>query len=432
MNIYGVIILAALALEYVLNLVADVLNVRALQTEVPAEFVGVYDPHAYRRSQEYLRVNTRFGCLTASVDLVLLLGFWFSGGFDLLDRLVRQCGFGSVVTGLIFTGALVLLKVLLSLPFSWYSTFVIENRFGFNRTTPRTFVMDILKAAALAILLGGPVLALVLAFLEFAGQAAWLYCWGITTAFLLVLQFIAPVWIMPIFNKFTPLPEGALRDAILAYVNRVRFPVKGLFVMDGSRRSTRSNAFLAGFGRHRRIALFDTLVERHTVPGLVSVIAHEVGHWKKKHILKALVLGIAHAGLMFFLLSVFLTHDGLFDAFFMERRSIYAGLVFFGMLYTPVELLLSVCLHMLSRRNEFAADRFAAETASGPESMVRALKTLSVSNLTNLTPHPLTVFLDYSHPPVLARIRALKAMACRADDGCEEGQARRRESVSFQ
>jgi STE24 endopeptidase len=224
----------------------------------------------------------------------------------------------------------------------------------------------------------------------------------------LFLQFIAPTWIMPLFNKFTPLEEGELRESIFSYARSVNFSLENLFVMDGSKRSTKSNAFFTGFGKHKRIALFDTLIEKHSVAELVSILAHEIGHYKKKHILQSMAISILHSGLMFFLLSIFISHKGLFDAFYMEQMSIYAGLIFFGMLYSPLELLLSIFLQIFSRKNEYEADRFAVETTDTPETMVNALKTLSVHNLSNLTPHPFYVFLNYSHPPVLERIQALR------------------------
>jgi STE24 endopeptidase len=407
MNLYALIILTALLADYLLNRIADVLNLRAVRTDVPAAFLGVYHPDAYSRAQKYLRTTTRFGLVESTATLTLLLVFWFGGGFSRLDQLVRAWQLGPIWSGLAYIGLLALLRALFSLPFSAYATFVIERRFGFNRTTPRTFVTDLLKALALAVLLGAPLLAGVLAFIGLAGPHAWLYCWGATTAFALVVQFVAPIWIMPLFNHFTPLPDGELRKAILAYTAQAAFPVGSLFVIDGSRRSTHSNAFVAGFGRYRRIALYDTLIAQHTIPELVGIVAHEVGHWKRRHLVTGLALGIAHAGVMFFLLSRFLQTDGLFAAFGVEQASAYAALVFFSLLYTPVELVLSVLLHLLSRRNEFAADRYAATSTGDPEALAAALQKLSVHNLGNLTPHPLTVILHYSHPPVLERLRAL-------------------------
>jgi STE24 endopeptidase len=416
LNAYALIILVALLIEYVLSAIADVLNTRALDAPLPKEFEGVYNPEKYQRSQEYTRTRTLFGRVQSTFGLVVLLAFWFSGGFNWLDQIVRAWNLGTFVplelaTGIAFIGILVAAHSILALPFRIYSTFVIEERFGFNRTTPRTFVMDILKGLLLGIVLGVPLLLGVLAIFEYAGPYSWVYGWIAVTLFTLVVQFIAPTWIMPLFNKFTPLPDGELRSAILAYAERVRFPLEGVYVIDGSKRSRKSNAFFTGFGKHKRIALFDTLVSQHTVPELVAVLAHEIGHYKQKHIVQGLIITILHTGLVFFLLSIFLTHRGLFDAFGMEEMSVYAGLVFFGLLYTPIELIVGVALQIVSRKHEYEADRYAADTTNQPEEMIAALKKLSSDNLSHLTPHPFYVQLHYSHPPILERIRALSQRA---------------------
>ncbi len=407
-NLYAIIILVTILASLVISLIAEILNLRALSHQLPEEFAGTYDREAYAKSQAYTRVRTRFGFVTSAFGIVLTLAFWFSGGFNYLDHLVRGFELHELWTGLIYIGALIFGRALLSLPFSIYSTFVIEERFGFNKTTPVLFLQDLFKGLALSILLGAPLLAGVLAFFEYAGPTAWLYCWLATTLFTLFVQFIAPTWIMPLFNKFKPLEDGELRQAILRYAESVQFPLKNLFVIDGSKRSTKSNAFFTGFGKNKRIALFDTLIEKHTVSELVAVLAHEIGHYKKKHIIQGMVISILHTGVMFYLLSLFVSHRPLFEAFFMERVSIYAGLIFFGMLYSPVEVVLSLLMHVFSRKNEYEADRYAAETTGDPDSMVSALKKLSVHNLSNLTPHPFYVFLNYSHPPVLARITAIR------------------------
>ena len=414
MNIYGVIILATLLASYLLDLITEIINLKALREELPEEFADVYDREKYRKSQAYTRERTRFGLLTSSFGLLVTLVFWFAGGFNYLDEIVRSWSLGPIWTGLLYIGILILARSAISLPFSIYSTFAIEERYGFNKTTPKTFILDLIKGTALGIVIGGAVLAGVLYFFEYAGPYAWLYCWIAVTLFSLVMQFIAPTWIMPLFNKFTPLEEGDLRSAIMDYARSVKYPLENLFVMDGSKRSAKSNAFFTGFGKHKRIALFDTLIENQTVPEIVAVLAHEIGHFKKKHILQSMVIGILHTGVMFYLLSIFLSHQGLFEAFYMENAAatpIYAGLIFFGMLFSPIEMILSVFMQIFSRKNEFEADRYAAQTTGDPESMVSALKKLSAHNLSNLTPHPLYVFLNYSHPPVLERIRAIRVLA---------------------
>jgi len=344
--------------------------------------------------------------------LAVTLGFWFAGGFQGLDALVRGWELGLIWSGLAYIGLLALGKALLDLPWRVYDTFVIEAHFGFNQTTLGTFVADGLKGLGLAIGLGGPLLAGVLAFFAYAGTYAWVYCWLATTAFILGLQWLAPTWILPLFHTFTALPQGALKDAILAYARRVNFTVEDVFVIDGSRRSSKANAFFTGFGKRKRIALFDTLIAAHTVPELVAVLAHEIGHYKKRHVLRTAGLSIVHMGVMFFLLSVFLSHAGLFQAFYVHQPSVYTGLVFFGMLYTPLELILSIGMHMISRQHEYEADRFAVDTIEAPAALAQALKTLSVHHLANLTPHPFYVFLHYSHPPMLQRLQAITRSAC--------------------
>ena len=408
MNIFSSIIICALVVEFVLDVVANLFNLRTLKLEPPAALKGVYKPEEYRNSQEYTRATTRFELATSTFGLLLILSFWFAGGFNYLDQIIRGWGYIQLVNGLLYIGILLVAYELLMLPFSVYATFVIEERFGFNRSTLGTFVMDIIKGLALAVLLGAPLLASILTLFEYAGPYAWLYCWVAVAIFSLAIQFIAPMWIMPMFNKFTPMESGELKEGILKYARSVNFPVKNVFVMDGSKRSSKSNAFFTGFGRNKRIALFDTLIEKHSTPELIAVLAHEIGHYKKKHTLQGMIIGILHTGIIFFLLSVFLGSPGLYQAFYMDYQSIYAGLLFFGLLYTPVELLLSMVLHMVSRKNEYEADRFAAGTIEEPRSLVDTLKKLSASNLMNLAPHPFYVFMNYSHPPLLQRVHAIQ------------------------
>lgn len=408
MNIFSYIILIALLLQFLLDTIADALNLKALKREIPSALAEVYKSDEYRKSQEYTRSRTRFGFITSSFGLLIILIFWFTGGFNFLDQIVRSWGLGSIVNGLIYIGILVIAYELLTLPFSIYSTFVIEERFGFNKTTPRIFVTDNLKGLALTVLLGGPLLAAILTLFEYAGDYAWLYCWLAVTIYMVVMQFIAPMWIMPLFNKFTPMEPGDLKDEIQDYARSVGYEVGNISVMDGSKRSIKTNAFFTGFGRTKRIALFDTLISKHTNQELVAVLAHEIGHYKKKHVMQGIVISIAHTGLILFLLSVLLGSTALYQAFYMEQSSVYAGLLFFGLLYTPVEMILSIALRTISRRNEYEADRFASETTDDPRSLVDALKKLATENLSNLTPHPFYVFLNYSHPPLLKRIQAIQ------------------------
>ena len=407
-NTFAIIILAALVLDFSLKLVSDLLNLKSLKQELPPFLQDIYNQEDYRKSQEYLRTTTRFGLVDSSFTLLILLAFWFSGGFNWFDRVVTGWNLVPVVTGLLYIGILLFAYSLIKLPFDIYSTFVIEERFGFNKTTRRTFLLDMLKGFILALLLGGLLLAGILALFQYVGIYAWVYCWAAMVIFSLAMQYVAPTWIMPLFNKYTPMAEGELKEAILKYTGSVNFPIKNIFVMDGSKRSSKSNAFFTGFGRNKRIALFDTLIAQHSVPEMVAVLAHEVGHYKKKHILQGMIISIVHTGVLFFLLSLFLTSPGLYQAFGIGYQPIYAGLLFFGLLYTPIELVLSVVMQMLSRKNEYEADRFAAKTIDEPNNLIVALKKLSATNLSNLTPHPFYVFLNYSHPPLLQRIQAIQ------------------------
>ncbi len=408
MNFIGIIIIVTILVHFFLDLAADILNLGMLKNRVPEGFEDVYEASRYEKSQEYLRVNTRFGWITQTIDLLILLVFWFGGGFEILDRWTRSHGYGPVTNGLIYMGILMLLKAATDFPFSVYGTFVIEERFGFNKTTWKTFLADRIKGIALVPVIGGPLLAAVLAFFEYAGSHAWWICWLTVTVFSVFMQFIAPTWIMPLFNRFTPLEDGELKTAVMNYARSVNFPLTNLFVMDGSRRSGKGNAFFTGFGKNRRIALFDTLIARHTVSELVAVLAHEIGHYKKKHILKQMVISILHMGLVFWLLSFFISYPALFDAFYMKYPSVYAGLIFFGMLFAPMDFFLGLFMQMLSRKNEYEADRFAVETTRDPEAMTDALKKLAADNLSNLVPHPFYVFLHYSHPPMTERIQAIR------------------------
>jgi len=407
-NSYGIFIVAALLGKYLIDLTSELLNLRSLRPDLPNELRDFYNPQEYSKSQEYARAHTRFGIIASSFDLAVLLAFWFAGGFNWLDMLIRGFGFNGTITGILYLGILLLADAVLSMPFSLYSTFVIEEKFGFNRTTLRTFFEDRLKTLLLSVILGIPLLAIVLWFFQHAGNLAWLYCWIISTSFILAVQYVMPVWIMPLFNKFTPLSQGELKERIIQYAAKVEFAFKDIAVMDGSKRSSKANAFFTGFGRNRRIALYDTLIEQHTVPELVAVLAHEIGHQKKKHVIQGIAIGILHMGVLFFLLSLFLNNRHLFDAFYMTNLSVYASLLFFGLLYEPLSLILSILLNAFSRKHEREADAYAAGTIDNPEEMVFALKKLSCRNLSNLTPHPFYVFLHYAHPPLLERITSIR------------------------
>ncbi len=411
MNPYLLFVLAVLILGYLLDLVVAILELRSLEPELPPEFRDVYSSEKYLQSQQYARVNTWFSLVQETFMLLVVITFILAGGFNRIDLVARSFGQGPIITGLLFTGLLALLSTVINLPFSLYSTFVIEERFGFNTTTLKTFVLDLVKAVILAVCIGGPLLAGVLWFFQAAGEEAWLYCWLAVTVFVLVFQFLAPVLIMPLFNKFTPLEDGDLKKSITNYARAQHFAMKGIYTMDGSKRSTRLNAFFTGFGRFRRIVFFDTLVDKLNTEEIVAVLAHEMGHFKLRHIFKMMAASILQMGIMFFILSRFLNNEQLFAAFGMEHISIYGSLFFFGFLYAPVSSLLSIFFNLFSRKHEYEADAWAVTSTENKGALITGLKKLSVHNLSNLTPHPFNVFLNYSHPPILQRIRAIRELS---------------------
>ena len=408
MNPYLIIILTALIGEFLLRSIARYLNLKALSPDLPAEFVGFYDEDKYRESQKYTKVNAKFAYISSAFDLIVLAGFILMGGFNYIDDLARSWTSMPILSGFAFFGLLYVIRDVLSTPFALYETFVIEEQFGFNKTTVKTFLLDKVKSYILVAVLGAVLLGGILYFFGETGDWGWLYAWGLVSLFIIVAPSLFVTVIAPLFNKFTPLSDGTLKDAIEKYSESVKFPLTEVSVMDGSKRSGHSNAYFSGFGKKKRIVLFDTLIEKHSVEELVSILAHEVGHYKKKHILKGVLVSIAHAGVLFFLLSQFIENRGLFDAFRMQEISVYAGLVFFSILYSPIELVLSIVMNVVSRKHEYEADAFAADTVGSAEPLVNGLKTLSVSNLGNLTPDDLTVILNYSHPPILQRIAALR------------------------
>jgi STE24 endopeptidase len=407
MNGYLIFILALLAFNWLLSLIVETLNVRNVSTEIPEEFHGIYDEEKYTQSQRYLKDTTRFEQIQAAIMLPLIIAFILLGGFSWINDMAQAASGHMILQGLVFGGILLLISQIISLPFSIYSTFVIEEKYGFNKTTAKTFILDLLKGLLLTVLLGAPVFALVL-WIFSAVAYAWLWAWGALSIIQLFIMFIAPVVILPLFNKFTPLEEGDLRSSIEKFAEAQKYTLSGIFKIDGSKRSTKSNAYFTGFGNTKRIALFDTLIENHSTEELVGVLAHEIGHCKRGHIKQGIIVSMISSLLMFFILSLFITKEGLYAAFGIEYTPLYAGLIFFGFLYAPISMILGLLGNLLSRKHEFEADAFAAETTKAPRDMIKALKKLSVDNLSNLTPHPLKVFLEYSHPPVLERIKALR------------------------
>ena len=407
--IAGFVLIAVIG-YYFLDLAAKLLNLASLRTTVPEEFAAFYDEQRYRRSQEYTRTNTFFEIACSSVTLVAFLVFWRLGGFNALDLWLRSFQLPAVATGVAYFAALCIARELLLLPFELYDTFVIEQRFGFNRSTLGTFVADRIKQWVLSGILMSAIVALVLFLFEHFGSRAWLVAWGATALASVFLMYIAPSIVLPLFYRLKPVASGELRERVTKFCNRHRFPIRDLLIIDGSRRSSKANAFFIGFGRNKRIALYDTLINNHTIGELLAVLAHEVGHFKHRHVIKQFLFGQLNLLILFFAASFFLSYTGLFTAFGVSSPSYYVGLALFLLLVRPVAILFGVIGNFWSRRHEFEADQFAAEALRDASSLILALKKLSRDNLSNLSPHPLLVALHFTHPPVLARINALRRL----------------------
>ncbi len=401
-------LIGVLLFGYVLERILDSLNLKHILPELPKELSGIFDPEEYQKSQLYKRDNTRFSFFTSTVSLVVMLPVFFLGGFGWLDKVVEGITENYIVHVLLFFGILALASDILTTPFSVYNTFVLEERYGFNRTKVRTFILDKVKAWILVAVIGGGLLALITWVYMLTGQWFWLIALGVLTLFSLFMNLFYSNLIVPLFNKQTPLEEGSLRSKIETFAQKVNFKLDNIYVMDGSKRSSKANAYFTGLGPRKRIVLFDTLLKDLEEEEIVAVLAHEVGHYKKKHTTTGLILGIVQTAFTLYLFSLFVGHESFAFALGGEEASFHLGLVAFGILYSPISMLVGLGTHSLSRRHEFQADRFAREEYIA-DRLVSSLKKLSKNNLSNLTPHPAYVFFHYSHPPLLQRIRALIA-----------------------
>ena len=406
---YYFIIIGALLFEFILSTLSSILNMKSISKVVPDGFQDYYDEEKYAKSQLYLQDKTKLGLFSSTFSLLLILSVIHFGLFGKLDEFVRSNSSNYITSGLLFFGILFLINDVLNIPFSVYSTFVIEEKYGFNKTSVNTFISDKFKGYGLTIVLGSAIIVPVLYFFNTFQDNGWWIAWALMTAFMIAVQPLFVHIIAPMFNKFTPLEKGELKTAIEEFANKVKFPIGRIDVMDGSKRSSHSNAYFSGFGKSRRIALFDTLLDKHSTEEIVSVVAHEIGHYKKKHIIAGTCLGIIETGIMLFIFNIFMNDIELFSVFSVENVSTYCGLVLFSMLYSPVSMITSIFTTALSRKNEFEADAYALKTTQKPEPLISMLKGLSASNLSHLTPHPLMVFLSYSHPPVIDRIAAVQS-----------------------
>ncbi len=400
------IIVAILVFDYFLERLLDYLNSLLWSNKLPEELEGIYDADKYKKSQEYTRTNTRFSIYSDTISFLAMMLMLFLGGFAFLDHEVWAVTDHPILMSLLFFGILTLASDLLSLPFSIYGTFVIEEKFGFNKTTVKTYILDKLKGLLLGAIIGGGLLSLVVWIYMVSGVYFWLIAWGLISGFMIFMSMFYSNLIVPLFNKQIPLEEGELRNAIEAFSKKTSFKINNIYVIDGSKRSSKANAYFTGLGAKKRIVLYDTLIEEHTKGELVAVLAHEVGHYKKKHTLSGMILSILQTGLMLFILSRFIGNPVLSEALGASQPSFHMGLIAFGLLYSPLSLLLGLVMNTISRKNEFAADRLSAENYD-PLALSDALKKLSVNNLSNLRPHPVYVFFYYSHPPLLKRLQAL-------------------------
>jgi STE24 endopeptidase len=407
MNNLFVFFIVILTLEFIFDRWLDAINSRSWRPELPEGADDIYDKQRYALSRDYSLANYRFGKITATFSFVVMFAMLWFHGFAWLDNLVKKYTPDPVWQALLFFGILGLASDLLSLPFSVYRTFVIEEKFGFNKTTARTFILDKIKGYLLAGLMGGGLLALVVVIYTRTGSLFWLWTWFVVSAFLILMNMFYTAIILPLFNKLTPLEGGELKENIEAYCSRNGFILKNIFVMDGSKRSSKANAFFSGLGHRKTIVLFDTLVNNYSSAELTAVLAHEVGHYKLKHTVKGTVFAVVNTGLVLFVLSLCLGSPSLAAALGASGPSFHIGLLAFGILYSPLSEATGIFMNYLSRKHEFEADHFARETYNGAP-LAMALRKLTSDNLGNLTPHPFYVKVHYSHPPVLQRLEALE------------------------
>lgn len=401
-----IIICSIVVVSYVFDQVLDYINLKAQRADIPKEIEAFYEKDKYLKSLVYHKELTNFSFVTSGFSFLLsvcMLGF---GGFGWLDGLLRPYIQNEIVLALAFFGVLVLVSDFLTIPFQWYSTFVIEEKYGFNKTTVKTFVVDKLKGYVLGAVIGGLLITALLYLVQQIGPNFWIWFSILAAAFILFVNMFYTSLILPLFNKLTPLADGELKTAIEAFAKKVDFPLDNIFVIDGSKRSNKANAFFSGIGKKKKIVLYDTLLANHTTDELVAVLAHEVGHFKKKHIIWGFVLSVVQIVFTLWVLSLMIFNENVSLALGGSQLAIHLNLLAFGILFSPISGITGLFMHLYSRKNEFEADAFAKETYDGT-ALANALKKLSVDNLSNLYPHPAYVFFHYSHPPLLKRLEAL-------------------------
>jgi len=401
------ILISIVTISFIIDKILDFLNSEHFDDEIPTKLADVYDEVAYKKSQAYKKTNAKFSNLTSTFSIVLTLSFFFADGFKYIDDFARSFTNHPILVALIFFGLIMLGSDLLTTPFSYYKTFVIEEKFGFNKTTKKIFWLDKLKGWLMSSFIGGGILALIIWFYQLTGTNFWVYAWILVAVFSLFMNMFYAKLIVPLFNKQKPLEDGELKFVIEKYAKKVGFTLNNIFVIDGSKRSTKANAYFSGFGSQKRITLFDTLIKDLETDEIVAVLAHEVGHYKKRHIIFNLISSILLTGLSLFILSLFINSPLLSEALSVSMSSFHIGLIAFGILYSPISEVTGLFMNYMSRKFEYQADNYAKETfASKP--LINSLKKLSKNSLSNLTPHPAYVFMHYSHPTLLDRITNLE------------------------
>lgn len=401
------VIISILVVSFLFERFLNILEIRNMKTTIPDELSDVYDSEKYDKQQRYQRTNSKFGLITSSFSFILTLLMFVLGGFAWVDNLIRAYTENYILITVMFFGVIMFASSILNIPFDIYDTFVIEEKFGFNKTNVKTFILDLIKGWLIGAIIGGLLLTLFVWFYQQTGDLFWLYTWIAVTVFSVFMSMFYSNLIVPLFNKQTPLEEGELRDAIEKFSTKVGFKLNNIYTIDGSKRSTKANAYFTGLGPKKRIVLYDTLINDLTIDEIVAVLAHEIGHYKKKHTVKGMLLGIVQTGITLYILSLFIGSPQLSAALGSNQPSFHLGLIAFSVLYSPLNMFIGIVMNIFSRKNEYQADRFAKENFDS-EPLINALKKLSRNNLSNLTPHPANVFVHYSHPTLLQRFRALK------------------------
>jgi len=383
------------------------LNDKMWSDKLPGKLMGICPEEEYRKSQLYDRDNKKLSFWSSTFNLAVILLMIIAGGFSFADGIARSFTTNTVMIALIFFFIIGLASEIINIPFSWYDTFIIEKKYGFNTMSTRIFITDHIKSWLIALIVGFPVLALLTWFYYKSGPSFWFYAWALVTILSVFINFFYSELIVPLFNKQTPLPQGTLRDKIEKFAGKTGFELKNIYIIDGSKRSTKSNAYFSGFGKKKRIVLYDTLLKDFTEEEIVAVLAHEIGHYKKKHVLINMIFSVMLTGFMLFLFSLVVDNPELSKALGAKETGFHLGLIVFGILYSPLSLVIGLISNIVSRENEFAADLFVKENYDG-KYLGDALKKLSVKNLSNMMPHPLYVFFHYSHPPLLERLEKLE------------------------